>query len=122
MCYCPVKAIEIKNHCAQIREDECILCGRCTIVCPQKTKEAISDVEKIKDALDEKKQVVVSVAPSFSAYYHSEFIDFRESLLKLNFAEVFETAEGAYLVKQNMKNYLKKSRENVYIILLYFFK
>ena len=66
--YCPVKAIEIKNHCAQILEDECILCGRCTIVCPQKTKEAISDVEKIKEVLAEKRQVVVSVAPSFSAY------------------------------------------------------
>ncbi|BCZ45370.1 hydrogenase [Clostridium gelidum] len=113
--YCPVKAIEIKNHCAQILEDECILCGRCTIVCPQKTKEAISDVEKIKDVLDEKRQVVVSVAPSFSAYYHSEFVDFRESLLKLKFAEVFETAEGAYLVKTEYEKLLEENPEKTYI-------
>ena len=113
--YCPVKAIEIKNQCAQIREDECILCGRCTIVCPQKTKEAISDVEKLKDAFHEKKQVVVSVAPSFSAYYHSEFSDFREALLKLNFAEVFETAEGAYLVKTEYEKLLEENPNKTYI-------
>lgn len=113
--YCPVKAIEIKNHCAQILEDECILCGRCTIVCPQKTKEAISDVEKIKDALEEKKQIVVSVAPSFSAYYHSEFKDFREALLKLKFAEVFETAEGAYLVKTEYEKLIEENPEKTYI-------
>lgn len=113
--YCPVKAIEIKNHCAQILEDECILCGRCTIVCPQKAKEAISDVEKIKNALEENKQVVVSVAPSFSAYYHSAFTDFREALLKLKFAEVFETAEGAYLVKTEYEKLLAENPEKTYI-------
>jgi iron only hydrogenase large subunit-like protein/uncharacterized Fe-S cluster-containing protein len=113
--YCPVKAIEIKNHCAQIREDECILCGRCTIVCPQKTKEAISDVEKIKDALNEKKQIVASVAPSFSAYYHSEFADFREALLKLKFVEAFETAEGAYLVKTEYEKLLEENPGKTYI-------
>lgn len=113
--YCPVKAIEIKNHCAQILDEECILCGRCTIVCPQKAKEAISDVEKIKNALEENKQVVVSVAPSFSAYYHSAFTDFREALLKLKFAEVFETAEGAYLVKTEYEKLLVENPENTYI-------
>lgn len=113
--YCPVKAIEIKNHCAQILEDECILCGRCTIVCPQKAKEAISDVEKIKNALEENKQVVVSVAPSFSAYYHSAFTDFKEALLKLKFAEVFETAEGAYLVKTEYEKLLAENPDKTYI-------
>ena len=113
--YCPVKAIEIKNHCAQILEEECILCGRCTIVCPQKAKEAISDVEKIKNALEENKQVVVSVAPSFSAYYHSAFADFREALLKLKFAEVFETAEGAYLVKTEYEKLLAENSDKTYI-------
>lgn len=113
--YCPVKAIEIKNHCAQIREDECILCGRCTIICPQKAKEAISDVEKLKNAFDEKKQVVASVAPSFSAYYHLNFTDFRKALLKLNFAEVFETAEGAYLVKTEYEKLLKENPDKTYI-------
>ena len=113
--YCPVKAIEIKNHCAQIREDECILCGRCTIVCPQKTKEAISDVEKLKEAFEEKKQVVVSVAPSFYAYYHTEFADFREALLKLKFADVFETAEGAYIVKTEYEKLLEENPDKTYI-------
>ena len=35
---CPVKAINIKDHHAQIIEEHCILCGHCTKVCPQHAK------------------------------------------------------------------------------------
>ena len=35
---CPVKAIRVKNHQAQIMQDACILCEKCTIVCPQHAK------------------------------------------------------------------------------------
>ena len=33
---CPVKAIEVKSHHAQIIEEHCILCGHCTHVCPRR--------------------------------------------------------------------------------------
>ncbi len=35
---CPVKAIEVINHQAQIIAGRCILCGKCTEVCPQNAK------------------------------------------------------------------------------------
>ena len=49
--YCPVKAIEVKNHQAQIIEKDCILCGNCTVVCPQNAKEDINEVQKIKNLI-----------------------------------------------------------------------
>ena len=35
---CPVKAIKIENHQAKIIEERCILCGKCTLRCPQNAK------------------------------------------------------------------------------------
>ena len=49
--HCPVKAIEVKNHRAQINAADCILCGECTIICPQKTKGAVSEVDQLQEAL-----------------------------------------------------------------------
>ena len=41
---CPVKAIDIKGHQAEIIEDRCILCGHCTLVCPQNAKVVHSEI------------------------------------------------------------------------------
>ncbi|NCB04819.1 MAG: hypothetical protein EOM69_04770, partial [Clostridia bacterium] len=48
---CPVKSIEVRDHQAQIIERECILCGRCTVVCPQKAKTDVSDLPRVKELL-----------------------------------------------------------------------
>ena len=40
---CPVKAIKIEDNQAKIMEEKCILCGRCTLVCPQNAKEVHSE-------------------------------------------------------------------------------
>lgn len=97
--YCPVKAIEVKNHVAQIIERECIHCGTCTTICPQNAKENVSEVEAVKSALSQGARIVASVAPSCTAYFSTDLPSLKEALLRLGFAEVRETAEGAYLVK-----------------------
>ena len=53
--YCPVKSIKVENHQAKIIEQDCILCGNCTTICPQNAKEDISDIPKIKAVMTEKK-------------------------------------------------------------------
>ncbi len=97
--YCPVKSIKVENHQAKIIEQDCILCGNCTTVCPQNAKEDISDIPKIKAVMTEKK-LVAAVAPSFSAYFGGcGLADMSNALKTLGFFAVRETAEGAYIVK-----------------------
>jgi NAD-dependent dihydropyrimidine dehydrogenase PreA subunit len=43
-----VKAIDFKGHQAEIIEDRCILCGHCTLACPQNAKIVHSELEEVK--------------------------------------------------------------------------
>ena len=45
---CPVKAIRVKNQQAQIIEEQCVLCEKCTSVCPQHAKVEHNDIPDIQ--------------------------------------------------------------------------
>lgn len=97
---CPVKSISFSNHQANIISSDCILCGRCVQVCPQNAKEIRNDIPKAKELIAGGDPVYVSIAPSFVAnYFGTDLDDMREILQKLGFADVYETAIGATLVK-----------------------
>lgn len=113
--YCPVKAIEIKNHAAQIIERECILCGTCTTICPQNAKADISDVDAVVDALSSGVRMIASVAPSCVAYFSTDLPTLKQALLQLGFADVRETAEGSYLVKTEYERILQENPGKTYI-------
>ena len=87
--YCPVKAIEIKDHVARIIENDCILCGTCVTVCPQNAKEDIPDIGAITECLIGGEQVIASVAPSYAAYFSTDFPTLRSALKDLGFADAF---------------------------------
>ena len=61
---CPVKAISMLNDQAIIIDDMCILCGKCTNVCPQHAKFVVSTINQVKELIKNEK-VVVSLAPSY---------------------------------------------------------
>ena len=44
---CPVKSIRFSGGQANILGNECILCGRCFVVCPQNAKEIVSSLETV---------------------------------------------------------------------------
>lgn len=113
--HCPVKAIEVRDHRAQINQTECILCGECTIICPQKTKGAVSEAAQLQAALRSGKMVIASIAPSCSAYFGASYETLRESLLALKFADAFETAEAAYLVKTAYEKLVADHPDQVWI-------
>lgn len=113
---CPVKAIRFSGDQAHIIADECILCGRCFVVCPQNAKEIVSEVEKVKVMIQSGEPVVASLAPSFIANYDGVGIDaMREGLQKLGFADVEETAIGATMVKTDYERLVHEKQKPVII-------
>ena len=62
---CPVKAIRYESHQAKVIEQKCILCGHCTLVCPQNAKQVHSEADDVLALLAGNDKVVASVAPSF---------------------------------------------------------
>ena len=93
---CPVKAIMVIEGSAQVMPEACILCGRCTEVCPVGAKKIRDDLKDAMLLVKQKSNVYVSLAPSF----RTEFGGLDSSRLiaaikSLGFAGVSETALGA---------------------------
>lgn len=113
---CPVKAIEVKNHRAMVVERDCILCGNCTVVCPQNTKHDVNDVAGVRALIHDGRKVIASVAPSYAAYFNGCGLGaLRAALQKLGFSDVRETAEGAYLVKSEYEALLREKHPSTVI-------
>ena len=113
---CPVKSIRFSGGQANIIGDECVLCGRCFVVCPQNAKEIVSSLEIVKVMLQEGTPVIASLAPSFIANYNGAGIAaMRETLMKLGFADVEETAIGATIVKKEYERMLEDGGRDVII-------
>ncbi len=114
--HCPVKSIRFSNNQAQIVEDECILCGRCYVVCPQGVKEVKKEVALVKEMIASGTPVYVSLAPSFIANFdNSSFATMEQALLKLGFAGVEETAVGATIVKNKYEQMIEENPNQIVI-------
>lgn len=112
---CEVKAIMIKDGRAEIIPENCILCGRCLQICPQSAKTLVSDLNQVKEMIAAGEKVVVSMAPSYMGLlkYHT-IGQVRSALLRLGFADVRETSEGAALVTEEYSKLLGEgTMENI---------
>ena len=108
---CPIKAISFENNRASIIHEDCVLCGTCYNVCPSKLKVIRNDLTVVKKMLESEK-VIVSLAPSFVSYYEdSDIVCMSETLKKLGFYEVEETAVGATIVKKAYDQLLNEGRD-----------
>ena len=114
--HCPVKAIRFSGNQAHIIGNECILCGRCFVVCPQNAKEVVDGTEKARVLLQSGDPVYVSLAPSFIANYEGVGIKaMRRALKKLGFFDVEETAVGATIVKTEYERMLHEEERDIII-------
>lgn len=113
---CPVKSIKFSANQAHIVDDECILCGRCFVVCPQDAKKIADQTEIVKVLLSDDAPVVACVAPSFVAYFdETGFPALKEALVKLGFASAEETAAGATMVKREYDKLLESGKMDIII-------
>ena len=114
--HCPVKSIRFSGNQAHIIGNECILCGRCFVACPQNAKEIVDDTEKVKVLLQAEDKVFVSLAPSFIANYDGVGIEaMRDALKQLGFFDVEETALGATMVKREYDRLLNEEERDIVI-------
>ena len=113
---CPVKSIKFADGQANIIPDECILCGRCFVNCPQDAKQIRDDVPRVKEMIASGKKVIASVAPSFIAEFPlMDFAAMKDALLKLGFADAQETAIGATIVKTEYEKMIASGKHDVII-------
>lgn len=111
---CSVKAINYRNNQATISEDDCILCGNCTLVCPQNAQVAVDDYSSLINILNSGKKVIASVAPSFISDFNVESFDvFKELLISAGFTDAQETIIGARLVNKEYEKLMKYQNDLV---------
>ncbi len=114
--HCPVKSIRFSGNQAYIIGNECVMCGQCFVVCPQDAKQIVDETEKVKVLLQSTDPVIVSLAPSFVANYEGVGIEsMRESLKKLGFYDVEETAIGATIVKREYDRICNEEERDIVI-------
>ena len=114
--HCPVKSIRFSGNQAHIVQNECILCGRCFVVCPQNAKQIADSSEVVRTLMSGRLPVIASIAPSFVANYENVGIEsMREALKKIGFADVEETAIGATMVKKEYERILAEGTQDVLI-------
>jgi iron only hydrogenase large subunit-like protein len=107
---CPVKAIKVEGGYASVVPELCIFCGHCVEVCPNGAKKVRDDLASARQMLTLKKNVFVSLAPS----YVTEFPGVKAAqmigaLKKMGFAGVSETALGAQQVSAQAAELLRKN-------------
>ena len=113
---CPIKALRMTDEQAHIIRDECILCGECYTVCPQNAKQIRNDTDKVYELLNSGKKVIISMAPSYAAWYKGyNMEDLKTAAKKLGFLDCDETAKGAFVVKCEYERLIKEKKNNIII-------
>lgn len=112
---CPVKAIKIENGHASVIPERCVACGNCVKVCPANAKRVRTDIDKAKNLILAKKDVYVSLAPSWRASFENSAEKMIALLKQLGFKDVSETALGAEEVSINTAKLLNNTEKGLFI-------
>lgn len=112
---CPVKAIKIENGHASVLSEKCIACGSCVKACPSNAKSVRSDVDKVRTLFLAKKEVYVSLAPSWAGVFDYKPEKMVAILKRLGFKAVSETALGAQEVSIKSAQMLNEAQKGLFI-------
>jgi len=113
---CPAKAIRIVGGQAEVIDERCIACGNCTKVCSQGAKVFLNTTDRVAKLLENDKEVVAMIAPSFPAEFSDipDYHSFVGMVRSLGFKYVTEVSFGADLVADRYKKLALESK-NFYI-------
>ena len=101
---CPVKAIRVHDHQARIIDSQCIYCEKCILVCPQDAKEEQNMIPVIRNAMENKTQVIASLHPAYLARFGVTGINgIREAMKKLGFADAADAADADAILDAEMQ-------------------
>ena len=112
---CPVKAIKIEDGHASVIPERCIACGNCVKACPSNAKRVRNDIDKAKNLILAKKDVYVSLAPSWRASFENSAEKMIAVLKRLGFKDVSETALGAQEVSIKTAQMLNNTEHGLFI-------
>lgn len=106
---CPVKAIKYSDGRAEIIQTDCVLCGDCVVTCPQRGDFVATCASEVRSAIRDGKKVLASVAPSFISELPVGSIEgMRETLCRLGFSDVQESAIGVEVVCREYERIMRK--------------
>ncbi len=108
---CPTKAMAYVNYQPQIIEDECILCGKCFVICPHSAKKIKSDLNQVNQWINNKQKVIATVAPSFIGVW-SSFNELKSKLIEKGFYDVIETSFAASKVSEHYNYLIAENKMN----------
>lgn len=113
---CPVKAISFTTEKqAKVNDERCIICGKCVVECPQNAKTISDDSESVKKYLQGPSKVVLSLAPSFPAFFSMSKERLFYALKTIGFDYIEETAWGATLTVDAYKNTLEQKDDRTWL-------
>ncbi len=113
---CPVKAIRVENDHAVVLPEACIYCGTCVGTCPNRAKVVRDDLQTVRNLVSARKDVVLSLAPSFASEFSGvEPAQLMTALKRLGFAHVRETAVGANIVSRRVAELMAKRTHSLQI-------
>ena len=113
---CPVKAIRVENDHAVVLPEACIYCGTCVGTCPNRAKVVRDDLQTVRNLVSARKDVVLSLAPSFASEFAGvEPAQLMTALKRLGFAHVRETAIGANIVSRRVAELMAKRTHSLQI-------
>ena len=113
---CPVKAVEVVDSHARIRDEECILCEQCTLVCQQNAKVEKNMLPEILKELERGREYVISIHPGFMVEYGSGSLEpLMQELSRLGFAHMEELAEAVPVVVEVYRSWMAEHRGQLQI-------
>ncbi|MCD6526580.1 MAG: sigma 54-interacting transcriptional regulator [Desulfuromonas sp.] len=98
---CPVKAIKVKAHYAEVIYSRCIGCGKCIEVCTQKAKIIADSSEETYQFLATTQKTIAVLGCSFPAFFQDASPgQLVTGLKRLGFDEVHEGASGVEMISE----------------------